>query len=329
MLRILPVLCILVWFGVFLRAQTYTKAQTEKRVLELLRAYDPRGYEIVISATNQKSKYDFSYCGGGVITVSHSGSILAYIDIYTEKGILEDISTVVHELTHAYVGHPYDEMVKNRLCTDKDYHVYPLSNQLILVPINQTFPSKMLASYIPPDKRTFRYSDYITGTSSTQSEGVYGLLDEWHAYYRGAFTWFQLRNYYLNQIKNPQDWIGYFSDIYELTAYYEFKYFILTYLLYAKKNQPRIYEQIINNESFKKVFNYVDTEYGRLISDYIRFRDSLLTELKNSGVRVLEIEGNICIVSRCTRDIQKNEDVTRLQAELNKPEYLEMMRLLR
>ncbi len=329
MLHMLLIFSILACFSVFLRAQTYTKAQTEKRVLELLRAYDPRGYEIVTSATSQKSEYDFSYCGGGVITVSHSGSILAYVDTYTEKGILEDISTVVHELTHAYVGHPYDEMVKNRICNDKDYHIYPLSNQMILVPITQTFPSKMLASYIPSDRRTFRYNTYITGTSSTQSEGIYGLLDEWHAYYRGAFTWFQLRNYYLNQIKSPHDWIGYLSDIYELTAYYEFKYFILTYLLYAKKNQPRIYEQIISNESFKKVFNYVDTEYGKLISGYIRFRDSLLTELKNSGVRVLEMEGNICIVRRCIRDISKSEDVIRLQSELNKKEYLEMMRLIK
>jgi hypothetical protein len=98
MARKLVIILIALGLSIPLQAQTYTKAQTEKRVLELLKKYDPSAYEIVISATNQKNNYDFSYCKGGTITASYSGSILAYVDsVENEVIFINDTGSIIFE----------------------------------------------------------------------------------------------------------------------------------------------------------------------------------------------------------------------------------------
>jgi hypothetical protein len=92
------IILIALGFSMPLKAKTYTKAQTEKRVLELLKKYAPSAYKIVISATNQKNNYDFSYCKGGTITASYSGSILAYVDsVENEVIFINDTGSIIFE----------------------------------------------------------------------------------------------------------------------------------------------------------------------------------------------------------------------------------------
>jgi len=311
------------------QAQMLSEKQTEKRALEILKEYDSQAYGIVTKANNLKTSYNFAFCGRKITTFS-SGSILGYIDERTEEGIIKDLPTVVHELTHGYVGHPHDYLLENKICPEKKYQIYPFENKEVLLALTPTFASRELAKVIPKDKITFRYETYITGTSSTQSQGVYGLLDEWHAYYVGARTSFLLKEYYQKTVQKPHDWINFFSHINsELVAYYEFRYFILTYLQHAKQNNPAIFKAIIQNAEFKKVFKYVDDSYAKLISDFKAFRNQLQADLQKKGVKALKREDNFYIENRGTPWFETQEDIVKLEPELNKKEFQEILTLLK
>ena len=47
--------------------------------------------------------------------------------------------------------------------------------------------------------------------------------------------------------------------------YYEFKFFIYTYLIHARKKQKSVYRDIVSNRDFIRAFNVIDAMYGALI----------------------------------------------------------------
>jgi outer membrane lipoprotein-sorting protein len=317
---------IVVWslFAITLPAQILSDQQAVQRALALLKAYDSAGYKVVqaVNSTKKQMRYDFGFCGPGeYVIITTDNAVLTYLSQRTEKGIVEDLPDVVHELTHGYVSNPYKYMQANNICPDKNYHIYPLANEEILVKLTPTFPSKELAVVIPEKYRTFRYATYIEGNTSTQSEGIYGLLDEWHAYYSGARTAFLLKAYYSKTIQKPEDWIDFFSGITgELTAYYEFKYFILKYLSYAAKKYPDVFKGIMENTEFRKMFVYVDFAYANLISDVKAFRDSLLSDLSKKGVKISKSNGDLFIGNTGTTLMEATQDILALEPALSEKE---------
>ena len=47
--------------------------------------------------------------------------------------------------------------------------------------------------------------------------------------------------------------------------YYEFKFFIYTHLIHARKKQKSVYRDIVSNRDFIRAFNVIDAMYGALI----------------------------------------------------------------
>ena len=67
---------------------------------------------------------------------------------------------------------------------------------------------------------------------SSQKDGIYGLVDEFNAYYQGAAMVWQMLPYYKSlpdEIEGIQEFISAFSS--DRLAFYEFTYFTLLYLI--------------------------------------------------------------------------------------------------
>ncbi len=240
-----------------------------------------------------------------------------YVDGKTEKDLIKSYSTVIHELLHGY----------NQ--TEKGGHTYFIENGIrIHVPFTEVYNSKELNKFVRKGLQDsiFRYGLYVGGKSdlpglghikglndSKQNEvmsvqlGIYGLLEEFSAYYFGDLAVFELYDYYANKYqKDDKDaWSDYFSESKsDLVAYYEFQLFIAWYLDYAKEKHPKIYSEIMNNKALKVVYTLIQNKFEALASEIERIEqensekieENLLPSLDFSGsdedlIRFLEMTG--------------------------------------
>jgi hypothetical protein len=150
----------------------------------------------------------------------------------------------------------------------KGFYQAPQEQFWIDIEKDYIFPSGQLRNTIPSDLITFRFKTYITGNNSTQNHGVIGLLDEMNAYYLGSQYKFDMfpvykemyADNYLNKwVQNSQS---------EMTAFFEFDFFIKEYLLFAKYNYPATYQYLKNNSDFRNSYKKIYDKYNRLVQQY-------------------------------------------------------------
>jgi len=181
---------------------------------------------------------------------------------FQTNDILRNLPTAVHEECHAN-GMTY---LKGGVIQNK---FYLGAGKTVTVKYTNVFKSKEMASTIPENLRTFRYNTYIGGADdylAANGLGVYGLLDEFAAYYHGTRTAVELFDYCMTFEQTPDLWFNYISSVSgDYFAYAEFRFYILKYLMYAKQNYPDIYKNIMANKEFKQVFNTIDLNYGQII----------------------------------------------------------------
>lgn len=73
------------------------------------------------------------------------------------------------------------------------------------------------------------------------------------------------------------DWFQYANlGANDRLAYAEFRYYILTYMLYAKDKHPDVYQGIVNNQEFKNAFKSVDNCFSGNIQKF----EGTLSDLK-------------------------------------------------
>ena len=269
----------------------FLAAQSKTRTLVLLKKYNPEGYQILNTYLNAPTEFKI----GPMTTSSSKTDFGIYIMGADETSIVASLGTVVHEINHGYTGLlALNEMANKKLTKlagKRASFFFINANQQILVPHTTTFPSKLIANNVKLGFRNFRYDEYITSTNTilgTQQSGVYGLMDEWNAYYQDTRTNYELYDYFLAETKQmPADWARYLGQVNGVFyAYAEFKYFILEYLKYAQKNQPDIYQNIIDNAAFKESFQAIDKGYGSLIEQYFEQRTAIFANLKEQGLQV-------------------------------------------
>lgn len=218
-------------------------------------------------------------------------SPLEYLELFFKNATstLDSVraaGTLVHEATHRLVRYDY-----------KDGHYYYLNcNKNRSVKHTKTFESRELVEVIPDSCKTLRFKSYINtkGAHITQIHGIYGLLNEFNAYYHGSQSQYDFKphiseNLYLEGTIRS-----------ELSAYYEFKYYILTYLIYAEEKYNSQFNDILDNSDFKAIYSYVDTNYGAIIKKFI-----------NDG---------------CSISFKEKGDIYCLINVLETPEYQEMNR---
>ncbi|MCD7744305.1 MAG: hypothetical protein LUI13_03280 [Lachnospiraceae bacterium] len=278
---------------------------TKNNVLKLLKKYDTSGYYIL--------KKQVSYGDNILSWFSGSSTILAGID------------TAVHEETHSY-----------SFTQKKGYDVayYVGNKKTIYVNYTKVYSSYKMASSIPSRLRTDRYSLYVAGSDNTLSSntrGIYGLLNEFMAYGTGMNTTVSLYDYLMDQDSDWTSWRVFINQCEnDMLAYSEFKYFMLHYLYYAKKNYPTVYKGIVNNKQFCKAYKKLESSFKKQIKQYLKLLNTLPAYFAEKGY-TLTITDESVMLSTGSSSIGLGrfyEDYLALQAELSKSRYTKLHKKL-
>jgi len=173
------------------------------------------------------------------------------------------------------------------------------NQQHAIVHATEIFPSKQILPLLPDslkDKNLpsyYRIQIYIDSKNphqSTQNMGIYGLLEEFSAYYQGMKAMYDIRKYYENESHHSSKAFSaarYFSmPLANIYSGREFKILILTYLVHAKNKHPEIYKEIMDNESFIKAFFAVEENFENLVIEAQTYQKNLLRDLEKSGTSI-------------------------------------------
>lgn len=222
-----------------------TDTATHDNVLALLDKYCPNG-AYILRATEQD--------GDDFMVWMNNGDLI------------ERLCTAVHEQEHGYSSYNSQHSIKRdpvtgeyKIATAEAY--YTGEGRHIMVPETDTYHTEEIAAIVPEDLRSFRYNTYVGAGVEVDSNvcGIYGLMNEFTAYCWGSTTNISLYEYFLDQPFSEENWLKYvMMSSGDYFAYSEFKYYILSYLIYAKENYPSIYEQTLNNEALRDAFRIVE-----------------------------------------------------------------------
>lgn len=145
-------------------------------------------------------------------------------------------------MCHGYAGKFYIKaLMEKDLTPDGTYTAYYLGNgEIRLVKHTEGFTADKINSVFPKKLMTPRYETYVypsPPSMGSQQHGVYGLLDELHAYYTGTIAAFDFYNYYYKEKDDTAEgWNEYVTNYY--ATYYanlEFKSYILYYIICEAK----------------------------------------------------------------------------------------------
>lgn len=215
--------------------------------------------------------------------------------------IATSLGTTVHESFHALEGSLSYHLIKQNqpetFSRQDDYNSYfTVHNQPILVRRTEVFNSHELKDLIPEDLRAFRYKRYIAqpGGLSAQIHGIYGLMEEWNAYYLGNRTGVDLYDYYIEKAKkDPLVILKYVHQVGgSYFAYYEFKYFILKYLEKSRYRHQEQYKALMENLDLRRAFTEIDKAFVSLIGEFMSSLERIVTDLKPHTNYEIELIGD-------------------------------------
>ena len=263
---------------------------TRNRVLEILRLHAPSGYKIITDY--EALALSFSSPGGRSVTFSKGSDFMKFIEGSGEAAILKSVSTAVHEICHGLTSRKGTQMAFAVDSRAEGSGAFFLGGQYLLVPHEgKAFPSCKMKKMIPKKLQTFRFETYVEDDDEamgTQQDGIYGLFDEWHAYYQDMKTSVALWSYYRAKSRLSAAQCGeFFSSIDgTLYAHGEFKLYVATALRYARTKEPAFYATLLANRAFARAVRELDAEFGALIAAYFAAKPGIMAEMKNKGVEV-------------------------------------------
>ncbi len=216
-----------------------------------------------------------------------------YIRWASGKGhyrILSSYAVVVHETCHL-VNDDIGGFWSN------GYYISPKIE--IKVASTKIFKSSELNNSIPYEwkNKIFRYDTYINGSDEEKevtsvSEGIYGLMNEFDAYYQSTKAVVELYPYYKKIALNSEPYYLtlYLSNCYSsVFAYNEFRLFIAWYLKFARKNHPDVYLAISQNKELKAAYTLIDNGYEKVVKQYFANRKDILYNMNKAGRNKAEI----------------------------------------
>jgi hypothetical protein len=236
--------------------------------------------------------------GGGTISSEKSVGTFAYLQGNSRLGLLASMETNVHEIAHSFFSqNVFQYVIENDLELDWEnaegyVYVDPRISFFVEFPRESLFPSSELGPLIPKNIRTFRFDPYITGNTSTQSQGVIGLLDELHAYFLGSRFNFEMLDAYKEAAGSDSgglfEWVTHVQS--SMAAYYEFDFFILEYLLHMKNKNPAAYASLKSYTPFVKAYSTVRSLYSELNDKYFERIRSEMKAVNSSGKAQVRLE---------------------------------------
>lgn len=255
-------------------------------------------------------EYDKAELTDGLTSSSHkSTSTFHYLEGSTRTDLISSMSIDVHEIAHGYYSRNtfrYAREKNLKLNWDNAegfLYLSPEKYYFLSFPLKHLFPSRKIAGAIPQNLRTFRFDTYIEGNTSTQQNGIFGLLNEMHAYYLGSRHSYDMIEAFKLAEGSDEDglisWIRHCQS--EMAAFYEFDYFIREYLLLMKAEYSPGYVALKSYDTFRHAYSYVRTSYLNLTEDYQRRIDSEIEKMNNSGSsEAAVVEGKLWIRNKAT-----------------------------
>ncbi len=226
----------------------------DKDLPSLLRAYDPDAYKMLRFGLDDG--WDYS----------------AYVSDPDRP--VDSLGTIVHEAFHAYSyaqGSYRAASGTSSVIHEESFYLGHGSTRMIRY--ENVFPTEKAACAIPGRLRTFRYNAYVgkgSGLSSNQ-DGIYGLLNEFCAYYWGMRAMESIFPYLRKHAGRIEDWKAFVTDYCNYrNAYAEFYFYILEYFRYAKRYRPAIYKKLMKDKALLTTFRTMQKRYERLICRYER-----------------------------------------------------------
>ncbi len=257
--------------GAYAKVPGLSAKITKNNILSVADAYDKEGAYILRSSVNSGE------------------DILQWW--FGEDSIVSGIDTAVHEEFHAYSFRnvPYDAE-----------NIYLGNGKSARITITNVYRSRLMGATIPRNLRTVRWSTYVGNPSANMAsdmDGIYGLLNEFTAYYWGMHTELAMFSYLKDQNAGPSEWCHFaMMCANDRLAYAEFKYYMLNYLAYAKKNYPAVYQGIINNKNFVSTYTTIEANYAKLIQKFEQRLKDIKTIMEAKGYEVVLDDGNIMIL---------------------------------
>jgi hypothetical protein len=204
-----------------------------------------------------------------------------WVGKHTESALIDDLETIIHELFHG-------------LCIQHSKGLkYHVGKEIVIdVPFSKTFNSKELNTFIRKGQQDsiYRYAIYVGGKNelpgggkitainsgasdeaSSVQIGIYGMMEEFTAYYFSLLTSYPLKSYYEREfgMLNQSAWYNYRHMMEDnILAYFEFRFFMGSYMLYAKEKYPEVYDGIMKNNSLRVVYTLIVNRFRKLIGLY-------------------------------------------------------------
>jgi hypothetical protein len=209
------------------------------------------------------------YCGPECYTTYVGGEFVPWDKKSSDKIILGEIGTVVHESTHGFTHGNNERYVVSETSFIEIEETDIVKSNLIVDDMIKRNPKV---------KDMFRFDTYVNTTRNMSSSvyGIYGLMNEYCAYYNGTSTSFILFEVFkekhsdneaeevlFRQIENKLA----LSMMSSVTAFYEFNSFIGAYLLYVEKNEGQVYKDIINNTALVTAYSTVTTNFNSIAQE--------------------------------------------------------------
>ncbi len=304
-----------------LHSNAQSHSQIKEYALKVAKTYCSNAYEIL---QNEDAK-----------------NIAEWMDNQSSKLILSDFTTTVHESLHGYdselmankkdmrsaKGHPpYAYFIDNNLivyCKFEDNIIktetlhpdhYPIEVQYLFRYSTYIYSTKERHDWFVGQLDKSDLADYHTivkadagSAASSNIDGIYGLLEEFNAYFHDANCEFELRMSDA-PLHDPS------STSFMLSPYYEFNIFMAHYLKYAKSNLPSLYDKLIKNKGLRTAYTMIES----------RWRHLLTTVYKNPQLKDIypSYEGEDELFSNELREIMSDFMLPKSQLETKFSAYL-------
>jgi hypothetical protein len=257
----------------------------QKIGMELLERFSPTGYAVVKRFNELPNEV---LTGNTVYQLTDTETFKEAAGA-TEKDVAIAMDMSIHEATHGLttlLGH--DLAPKNLPVNIRRYGYFINPMKEILVVQTSCFPSRDIAIDIPEALKIFRYEKYINSDyGAKDSDGIYDFLNEFNAYRMGTINNNELfRNYWPQAVSlwTPKILGELFTRNHDnYLSYLEFKYYILTYLIHAKKSHPSVYRDVLANGGFCEAFFHIDKSYSTAVDNGRAALKSFMHSMSGKG----------------------------------------------
>lgn len=296
-------------------------AVSKKNVLKLLNTYDKDGARLV--------KYGFSH-GYAIEDMM--------MDKYLSQGepVIEGLDTVVHEEDHMYST--YTDIYDQNNATKVRFYIG--KGKDVVVPYTSVFRTREIVKSVPKRCRgvqSTRFDEYVmdsrVGTLASDWRGIYGLLNEFSAYSWGMNNNVKMFAYHDSFDDNYHTWEWFLRNgESNRLAYAEFKYYILQYMIYAKKYHPDVYKELLKNKKLMSAYAATEKNFAKSVKVYKGERDQIAEKIRANGY-VVDYSNEVIIIRDATGNLVGyvgflNDDTKPLTKELSKKKYKNMHKIM-